>query len=472
MTDKTSATPHKISMFTLIMITCAIMVSVRNLPMMAETGLNMIFFVLIALVLYLIPASLVSAELATGWPQQGGVYVWIKEAFGERWGFTAIWLQWFQMVIGMVTVLAFIAGSLAFVFNPSLAGNKLFILFVILAVYWGATYFNLRGMKTSGRISTVCFISGVLIPGILIIGFGVLYLLSGDPVQIDLSLSAASLIPDISSISSIVLLAGFIFVFMGIEVSAGHANEVENPQRNYPIAIFMAVFILLIITLFGAIAVAIAVPQKHISLIAGILEALTDFFATFNLHWLVPIIALLVAFGAIGQISTWIVGPVKGLLVTAKSGNLPPSLQKVNENGMPKNLLIVQASLVSVFGLLFTLVPGVNDAFWMLLALTILVYLTMYVMMFLAAIRLRYTKPDVPRAYKIPGGKAGMWIVGCLGLSTVLFTMIVSFFPPKQLAIGNASLYVTFLGVGLLIIVLIPLLIYHFKKASWQISKK
>jgi len=93
-------------------------------------------------------------------------------------------------------------------------------------------------------------------------------------------------------------------------------------------------------------------------------------------------------------------------------------------------------------------------------------------MMFLAAIRLRYTKPDVPRAYKIPGGKAGMWIVGCLGLSTVLFTMIVSFFPPKQLAIGNAPLYVTFLGVGLLIIVLIPLLIYHFKKASWQISKK
>lgn len=467
MTDKTSATPHRINMFTLIMITCAIMVSVRNLPMMAETGLNMIFFVLIALVLYLIPAALVSAELATGWPQQGGVYVWVKEAFGERWGFTAIWLQWFQMVIGMVTVLAFIAGSLAFVFNPSLAGNKLFILFVILAVYWGATYFNLRGMKASGRISTVCFISGVLIPGILIIGFGVLYLLSGDPVQIDLSLSAASLIPDISSISSIVLLAGFIFVFMGIEVSAGHANEVENPQRNYPIAIFMAVIILLIITLFGAIAVAIAVPQKHISLIAGILEALTDFFAAFNLHWLVPIIALLVAFGAIGQISTWIAGPVKGLLVTAKSGNLPPSLQKVNENGMPKNLLIVQASLVSVFGLLFTLVPGVNDAFWMLLALTILVYLTMYAMMFLAAIRLRYTKPDVPRAYKIPGGKAGMWIVGCLGLSTVLFTMIVSFFPPKQLPIGNAPLYVTFLGLGLLIIVLIPLFIYHFKKASW-----
>ena len=116
------------------------------------------------------------------------------------------------------------------------------------------------------------------------------------------------------------------------------------------------------------------------------------------------------------------------------------------------------------------MVPGVNDAFWMLLALTILVYLIMYAMMFLAAIRLRYAKPDVHRAYKIPGGKAGMWIVGCLGLLTVLFTMVVCFFPPKQLPVGNAPLYVTLMGLGLLIIVLIPLLIYHFKKASWIIQ--
>ena len=112
-------------------------------------------------------------------------------------------------------------------------------------------------------------VSGVLIPGILIIRLGVLYLLSGDPVQIDLSLSEANLIPDMSNISSIVSLAGFIFVFAGIEVSAAHANEVKNPQRNYPIAIFIAGLILFIINVFGAMAVAIVVPQKQISLIAG-----------------------------------------------------------------------------------------------------------------------------------------------------------------------------------------------------------
>jgi len=139
----------------------------------------------------------------------------------------------------------------------------------------------------------------------------------------------------------------------------------------------------------------------------------------------------------------------------------------VNENGIPKNLLILQASLVSVFGLMFALVPGVNNAYWMLLALTILVYLVMYILMFLAAIRLRYSRPEVHRAYKIAGGKAGMWFVSGVGILTVLFTMIVGFFPPKQIPAGNDALYVAIMGVGLLIIVLIPLIIYQFKKPGW-----
>ena len=313
------------------MITAAFVISIRNLPMMAETGLNMILYAGIAALVFLVPTALVSAELATGWPQQGGVYVWVKEAFGERWGLTAIWLQWFQMVIGMVSVLVFIAGAIAYVFNPALAANKLFILAIILVVYWGATFLNLRGMEMSGRISTVCFLCGVLIPGLLIIALGIVYLLSGNPVQLDLSLTAANLIPDFTNISNIVLLAGFIFVFMGIEVSAGHANEVKDPQHNYPVAILLAGLMLFFINVVGALAVAIVVPQSKISLDAGLMEAFTDFFAGFHISWLVPVVALLVAVGAIGQISTWILGPIKGLQVSAQSGDLPPILQKVNK---------------------------------------------------------------------------------------------------------------------------------------------
>lgn len=462
--------PHKLGLFPFIMITAAIIVSVRNLPMMAEAELYMVFYALIAVLAYLIPSALVSAELTTGWPQEGGVYVWVKEAFGERWGFTATWLQWFQMVIGMVTVLAFIAASLAFVFDPAMADNKLFLLVVILAVYWGATYFNLRGLKTSSRISTVCFTSGVLFPGLLIIVLGIIYVVSGNPLQLNLSFTTANLIPDIGDIKSMVLLAGFIFVFAGIEVSAGHANDVKNVRRNYPLAILFAAVICIVINVIGALSVAVVVPHGEISLVSGVMQAVSSFFSVFHLSWLVPIVAVLVVMGAVGQISTWILGPIRGVSIAARRGNLPPLLQKMNRNGIPRNLLILQASLVSLFGVLFALVPGVNAAFWLLLDLTVLVYLMMYILMFLAAIRLRYTRPDVPRAYKVPGGKGGMWFIGGLGLVTVLFTIVIGFFPPEQLSMGSVTTYHLFLGVGLVVVVAIPLIIYRLRKPGWRVS--
>ncbi|MBT4530502.1 MAG: amino acid permease, partial [Phycisphaerae bacterium] len=137
------------------MMNIAVVMSLRGLPMMAKEGLTMVFYLLFASILFLVPVSLVSAELATGWPKNGGVYVWVKEAFGSKLGFTAIWLQWIQNVIWYPTVLAFAAGALAYLFlDPELANNKLFSVVVILVVYWGATLVNLRGVASAGWLTT------------------------------------------------------------------------------------------------------------------------------------------------------------------------------------------------------------------------------------------------------------------------------------------------------------------------------
>ena len=111
----------------------------------------------------------VAAELATGWPGKGGVYVWVKAAFGEKWGFTASWIQWFQMTTGFIGILAFIAGTLAYLFNPALANNKPFIFLVILVVWWGATILNFRGLKTYARYTTLFVILGTFIPIVILI---------------------------------------------------------------------------------------------------------------------------------------------------------------------------------------------------------------------------------------------------------------------------------------------------------------
>lgn len=463
---------HKMSLFTLIMVSSAFTISIRNLPTEAVTGMHLIFFALIAAIGFFIPVALVSAELATGWPKQGGIYVWVKEAFGERWGFIAIWLQWNYMIIGIISQLYFVGGSLAFIFAPHLAHSKLFLLATLLVVLWGSTLLAIRGQKTSSLISTVGFLGGVLFPGALLITLGIIYLLQGNPSQIDMAFNMKNVIPNLSQITTLVLLVGFMRTFSGIEASSSHAAEVENPKRNYPIAIFFVVVIGFIINVIGSLSVAAVVPAKQISLVAGIMEAFTDFFAKFNMSWFVPIMGILVAIGAIGAINTWLMGPVKGILASAKNGQLPPYFQKTNKNNSPQRLLILQAVLVSLIGGSFLLLPNINIAFWISVAIAMLIYFTMYSLMFLAGIRLRYKAPRVKRAYKIPGGNFGMWFVVLLGLSTLLLGYIVAVFPPSQLPTGDLQVYETVLITGIIIIFTIPFIIYKCKKPSWKINKR
>ena len=145
----------QLGVFVFAMMNVAIVMSLRGLPLMAKEGLSMIFYVLFASFLFLIPVSLVSAELATGWPKDGGVYRWVKEAFGSKLGFTAIWLQWIQNTIWYTTVLAFAAGALSYVFlDPTLAANKFFIILVgMQLIITGKIFYDSIVIKINKRIT-------------------------------------------------------------------------------------------------------------------------------------------------------------------------------------------------------------------------------------------------------------------------------------------------------------------------------
>ena len=285
-------TKHKIGAFTLIMITSALIMTMRNMPMMAATGMQMIFFNLIAAFAFLVPVALVSAELATGWPECG-VYLWIKEAFGPRIGFLTVWLQWSQSIFGMTSILAYVAASLAYVINPELATNKYFIFTIILVVYWGATFANLHGTKISGLISTVCVSCGVFLPTLALITLGAFYVFGGNPIQLDTSITISNTIPSIHQSRNLIMLVGFIFGCVGIEVSAAHARNVRDTHKNYPIAIFSAAALVFILTLLGGMTIAIVVPNKDISLISGVMKAFEMLFTHYNLQRLLPVFALL-----------------------------------------------------------------------------------------------------------------------------------------------------------------------------------
>jgi amino acid transporter len=460
-----SSKKHALTIFSLTMITVGSVDSIRNLPATALFGSQLIAFFIMGALFFLIPAALVSAELASGWPKQGGIYVWVKEAFGKRLGFLAIWLQWIENVIWYPTILAFVAGTVGYLINPALAQEPKFLWFVIVASFWAATFVNLRGMHASAFFSNICALAGLMLPMSLIIGLGALWMVGGNPIQIHFD--AQSIAPHWHDKSMWISLTAIMLSFCGIEIATVHANDVENPQKAFPRALIYSVLIILSTLILGSLAIAVVLPKADINLVSGIMQAFDAFFARYHLGALMPFMAIMLVLGGLGGVSNWIIAPTKGLLIAAEDGHLPVHFQKVNQNGAPKTMLVLQAMIVTLLSTLFLFMPSVNGSYWFLTALAAQLYMLMYLLMFMAVIKLRINQPDTPRAFKIPGGLLGLITVAGLGIIGSLVTLAVSFLPPEGINVGNVRSY----EVSLVLALLFMCFPAYFAKSEQSVQK-
>lgn len=463
-----------ISTTQLALMTAAAIISLRGLPMMAQEELTMFFYIFFATFLFLIPAALVGAELGSAFADRGGgVYTWVKEAFNRPMGFTAIFLQWIQNVVWYPTVLGFAAAAVAYMIGkPELAQNGVFVGVFAIVMYWFATWITLKGTSVISRITSQGFLLGTVLPGIVIIVMAIIWLAGKDPIAFEHIPDSVNQIvntagnhahprffPHMTGMSDIAFLAGILLLFAGVEVHAVHAPELKNPQKQFPAAMFLAALISFGLFTLGALAVAIVTPYDQINLQDGLLVTFTQLFDHYHIGWLTNIISLLIAFGALAGVMSWISGPSRGLLWTAHDGELPEFLKKTNKNGVQIHILLIQGCLVTVLSSLYIVMSNVSVAFFLLSALTIGLYLIMYMLMYASGIKLRYTQPDLQRSYRVPGGNTGMWIIAGIGFLAVLFSFIVTFFPPSQLPVGSPAFYTGLVITGTVIFVGIPIII-------------
>ncbi|KKK51242.1 hypothetical protein LCGC14_3116910, partial [marine sediment metagenome] len=272
---------------------------------------------------------------------------------------------------------------------------------------------------------------------------------------------------------SILTVTGMIFIsFGGLTKVASIAEEVKNPARNYPISILISAIIIITILSFGALSIAIVIPSGSIELPAGAIEDMASFFRVYNFPKLTSVVAFFITIGALGMISTWTIGPIKGMYATAEHGDLPIILQKLNKHQAPVNLLVLQAIIVTILAFVFLFTPTISSSYWILLNLTAHLYQLMYVLMFVSAIVLRYKKPHVKRAYKIPFKNVGMWVVGSVGIIGTTFALIVGYIPPTQIPGFNTMSYEIFLIGGTLLFCIIPFIIRYFRRPAWHIHHK
>jgi amino acid transporter len=436
--------------------------SLRSLPFGAVYGFSLVFYYLLAGIVFFIPTALVSAELATGWPMRGGIYVWVREAFGVKWGLVVIWLQWIYNICWYPTIMSMLAATLAYMIDPALVNNTAYMLSCVLILFIGTTIVNCFGMRVSSRLTNFAAIFGSLVPMVLIMVLGILWVGEGHVVNTEISWHAFW--PHAVSIGSLVFLTNVLYGLVGMEMSAIHAQDVKNPQRSYPRALLWSTIIILATLIGGSLAIAVVIPAGKIELMTGMLEVFYTFFAAHNMSWMTPIIGACIILGGIGGVAAWVLGPSKGLMVAAEDGAIPQFMKKTNRFQAPIGVLMTQSVFFILICGVFLLMPTVNSSYWILSNITAILSLMAYLFMFAAVIKLRYSRPEVPRAYRIPGGNFGAWLVGVVGILSCLITIVIGFWPPQGIDVGNLTQYESLLIGGVIVFTIIPFVVYAFRK--------
>ncbi|MEX2962278.1 amino acid permease [Microbulbifer sp. TYP-18] len=465
------------------MTAATVVTSLRGLPMMAQEELTMFFYIGFATFLFLIPAGLVAAELGGAFADRtGGVYTWMGEAFSPKWGFVSIWLQWIQNVVWYPTGLSFAAAAIAYAIGlPNLAENNTFVGLFCIILYWVATLVALSGTDFLAKVTKMGFLLGTLVPGVILMLLAVWWAMDGNAIGWETTTDPAVTVtetggkhhprwfPHVAGLGSLAFLGGILLNFAGVEAQGTHAAEMRNPKRDYPLAILLAALLSFAIFTLGALALAAILPYSDITLQSGLFVTFERAFEKLmGVGWPVNILSILVCYGAVGGALAWLAGPSRGLLATAQDGMLPPWLQRTNAKGMQRNILLVQGLIVTLISSIYFVIKDVSTAFFLISAMTVTLYIIMYLLLYAAVIRLRSTQPDLPRSFSIPGGKTGLWLVAGIGFLAVAFAFVVSFFPPDQLPVGSPAMYVVLVAGGAVVFTALPLLIYALRKPGWK----
>ncbi|MGE5707265.1 MAG: APC family permease [Bacteroidota bacterium] len=414
----------------IVLMNVTAIIGLRWLPIAAGYGASSILLWILAGTLFFIPLGLVSAELATAWPDQGGLYVWIRKAFGDRLGFLTSWFYWISNLFYYPALLTFIAVTLAFITRPEWALDKRFVCLVIIGVFWAVTLVNCKGLSLGKWLTSVSGTFGTLLPGLILIALGLLSVFCWHrPIPTDYA--AAKWLPSFST-SNLAFLSTLMFAMAGIELTPIFAGETEAPQKTFPRATVISALLIVGTYILGTAAMTWLVDPSKIGASSGIMESIKLVADDLRFPWVTVAVGWMMIIGGFGGASLWVLGPIKMLFESLQDDVLPPSFTRLNEEGAPQNAMLIQAVLITFIVLGTSLLPTVDRIYQVLILMTTITYFLPYLLMFAAFLRLREQYPSVPRPYRVPGGKLSARTVAFVGISSVVLAIVLAFVPPAD----------------------------------------
>ncbi len=431
--------------------------SVRWTATAAAAGPSILVIWVAALTCFFLPLAASVMELSSRLPDEGGLYVWTREAFGDKSAFIAAWTYWMSNLPYFPSVLYFGAASVLFAFGArgrSLAANPYY--FMAFAVGWLAiiTLLNIRGVDAGKWLNNFTSLGAILSVTVLVILATLSWMRFGPAIHY----TAADFVPHLS-LDNAVFWSTVFFAFGGVEAGSAMGGEIVNPRRTIPWAILAGGTVLSLGYIAGTGALLSAVPPSTVEGPDGVIHGMRALAMHLNVDWVVAPVALLLGLNAVGGAAAFLSSTSRLPFVAGIDRYLPSAFGKVHPRFRTPWIAIgiygLAGMLVAFLGQAGTSVKGAYDV---LVSMAIIAYFLPYLFLFASLIRLQRV-PVGPEVRRVPGGKPVAVVLACVGFASTMATILLSMVPAhdepnKPLAIakviGGTAVLV---GLGLLVFI-------------------
>ncbi len=406
----------------------------------AIIGVSSITIWLITAVVFFVPYGLLSSELGSAYPDNGGISSWVTRAFGERAGVLTGWYYWVNVAFWMPAVFVAFSYWFSYAFLPDAPSWALALLAV--AMCWLIVWIGVRGVELSVTVSSVaavCKVAVLLLFGFLGVTYGIERGLAND-------FSLPSFVPSIDNTTQYV--AVIVYNLLGFELIGSIGSQIENPGKTIPKMTVVSGAIITAMYVFGMFGILAAIPAAEVDAVDGFYFALRELTSVLGpaadaVFYVVIVISMLTL---VANMVSWTLGANETLIAAGLDERSRFLSHRNKKRGTADNLYYVMGALsTGLIALNFALSGNANDIFWTILSFSTLIFLLPYLFMFPAAVKLRFSDPETPRPYRV-GGRTNAGIIVSMILCEVCVAAAVFFlfqdsapgFPRWMLIIGTA----------------------------------
>jgi amino acid transporter len=434
-----------------VMYLVVAVVGTRWIATAAAVGPSALVIWLIGFLALFVPLGFAVVELSSRHPEEGGLYVWTRRAFGDYPAFLSGWMYWTTNLTYFPGLLYFSAASALFMFGAHGHALSASVPYFVIASLVGLAIslaLNVAGLDVGKWLHNAGAIGTWIPVGLLVTAGFVAFARFGSATSFTLH----SLVPG-AQLSDLVLWSTIAFAFGGFEAASFMSEEIREPRRSIPRAIVISGAMITAIYVLGTLAVLLALPPREVTGLEGIMQATERAADRIGVPWITPVAALLTAVGGIGGVGAWLAASGRLTFVAGVDRFLPPAFARLHPRWhTPHVALITQGVGAALFAVLGQAGTGVKGAYDALVAMTAIAYFIPILGLFAAHLALQ-REPAGPGVLRAPGGRPVALLMGALGFATTAVSMVLAMIPPAD-STNKALATWKVIGGTLLLIVL------------------